>query len=389
MFNSKRIWFNLLSTLLLILFMASSAMAVEINTGDTVNVPSGKIKGPLFVSGNNIAINADVDGDIFAAGQSVVINGTINGDVITAGNSVRINGNVLGDVRAAANTIDINGQIGGNLTGVANSISLREPSNIKRDALLFGNTVEFLGNVDGQALGSANQMNLNGHINGDIRVWNVEKLVVGPAAVINGMVTYNSANPAQIDVQAKVGKMTQLSPPIQPERNVPQRGMSWLGILWVWLAGILIWGAFYLIFPRLFPRIAKTALNAPWPTLGWGFLAMLLIPLAALVFMLTIIGIPLMFILIFAFIITLCLSKILVADLVSRYLVSRFKWEKQGSFLATFIITFLALIVITKLPILSFFLNVIIASMALGMLILTIYHLRGESDEIKSEPVIE
>jgi len=389
MYNKKRGWFCLLSTLLLIFFTASSAIAVEISTGDMVNIPSGKIKGPLFVSGNNIAINADVDGDVFAAGQSVTINGTVNGDLITAANSVRINGNVLGDVRAAAYTIDVNGQIEGNMTGAGNYIGLLAPSKIKRDVLLFGNTLELFGNIDGQAMGSANQMNLNGHINEDVRVWDVQQLMIGPSAVITGMVTYNSANQAQIDVQAKVGKMTQLSPPVRPEKNIPKHDMSWLGVLWLWTAGILSWGAFYLLFPRFLPRLGITALSTPWATLGWGSLALLAIPLAALVLMFTVIGIPLSLLLITAYIITLCLSKIIVADFVSRYLVNHFKWEKRGPFFLSFILTFLALIGLTKIPILSIFLNWIIASMALGALILTIYQLRGESREIPSDSVIE
>jgi hypothetical protein len=93
---------------------------------------------------------------------------------------------------------------------------------------LFGNTVELFGNIEGQAMGSANQINLNGPINGDIRIWNVQTLIVGPSAII-GTATYNSANQAQVDVHAKVGKMTQLSPPVSPERKIPKHDISWLG----------------------------------------------------------------------------------------------------------------------------------------------------------------
>lgn len=388
MYNRKLGWFGLLSTLLLILFMTTSAMAAEIRTGDMVNLTNGELKGPLFVSGNNIVINVDVDGDVFAAGQSITINGAINGDVIAAANAVRINGNVLGDVRAIANTIDVNGQVEGNLTGAGNAIGLREPSKIKRDAILFGNTVEFFGKIEGQALGSANQININGPIYGDIRIWNVQTLIVGPSAII-GTATYNSANQAQVDVYAKVDKLTQLSPPVSPEKNIPKRNISWLGVLWWWAAGILSWGAFYMLFPGLLPRIVKTALNAPWPTLGWGSLGLLVMPLAALVLMSTIIGIPLSLLLIFTYIIILCLSKIIAADFLSRYLVSYFKWKKSGPFIGSFLAIFLTLIVLTKIPILSFFLNWIIASMALGMLILTIWQLRGKSTRTQTDTVNE
>ncbi|MEA4924465.1 MAG: polymer-forming cytoskeletal protein [Syntrophomonadaceae bacterium] len=387
MYHKTLRWLAGLFTLFLVIFTAPAAGAVEIRTGDMVSVPSGTIKGPLFVSGNNVTVKADVDGDIFAAGQSIIIDGNINGDIIAGANTIRINGNIKGDVRAAANSIDIYGQIEGSVTGAGNNINLREASIIKRDALLFGNAVDASGSISGQAMGGAKQINLNGPIGNDVRIWDVDKLTLGPAAAVNGMVTYNSANEAQIDARAKVGSMARLNPPVKPAPNHPRQGIPWLGVLWSLAAGTIIWGVFRLFFPRLFPRLAQNTIDRPWPTLGWGFLAVLLLPLAALVLMLTVIGIPLALILIAAFIIILGLSKILTADAISRYLAAHYNWEKGGPFLAVFLVTFLVLILITKIPILSFFLNVIIISTAMGMLVLGIYNLREGSSPTPTSPV--
>lgn len=380
-----------LSALLLLLFMASSAAALDVSSGDTINLPVGPIKGPLFVSGNNITVNADVDGDVFAAGETVNINGTVNGDVIAVANTLRIKGNIWGDVRAAANSIDMEGQITGSFTGAANTATLGDSSNIERDVLLFASISELLGNIDGQLLSSGSQINLNGIINSDVTIWSVQNLILGPAADIKGSVTYTSVNPAQIDYQAQVEHITQLTPAVNPDRTEPVRRVAWLGVFWSWTAGILIWAAFGLIFPQFFPRVGKTALEKPWAVLGWGFLTLILTPLAALVLAFTLIGIPLVLISLTAYIVILCLAKIMTADLISRFLVRRYQWKARGSLLGAFIVSFLALILLTRIPVLSFFLDIIIASMALGMLVLTISQLRGKSSEIQdqSAPAME
>lgn len=360
---------TLLATLVLTLVMAASAAAVEIRSGDMVNVPSGNINGPLFITGNNITVNADVNGDVFAAGQSISINGRINGDLIAGANSIRVNGVVLGDIRAAANTIEIDGQIEGSLTGVANSIGLGGESRVNRDALLFGNTLDLLGAIQGQALGSANQMNINGPINGEVRIWDVQKLTIGPSAVIGGMVSYGSANQAQIDPAAKTGAVTQLDPPVRPERELPRQDISWITALIFFAGGIILWGTFYLLFPRLYPQLGTTTQHTPLPTLGWGLLALLVAPLAALLLIITVVGIPLALILGLSYILILCLAKIMVSDYISRYMVEKFRWERKGAFILAFLVTFLLLILLSKIPIIGFITTVIIASMALGMVV--------------------
>lgn len=361
-----------------------------------VNVSSGSIKGPLFVSGSNITVDADVDGDVFAAGQSVTINGQVKGDIIAAGSSVLVNGSVLGDVRAAANTIDVNGAVDGSVTAAGNSVSISKGASIKRDVLLMGNTIYVSGPIGGQVLGNGNQIQLNAPINGEVRLWDVQTLVIGPLAIIGGMVTYGSNNQAQLAPDAKIGSISRVNPPVQPQKNtnnVPKQGFSWWAVLWSWAAGFLIWGAAQLLMPRLLPKLSETAQETPWPTLGWGLLTLLVAPMAILLLMITVIGIPLAFISIFAYIISFMVAKVIVSDALARSLVGYFKRDgRVVALVIPFLLTLLVVVLLTKIPVIGFFVSLVVASLALGMIVLSVYRCRRDKSpavETASIPAAE
>ncbi len=373
----KNRWMILLIASILILGWTLAATAVETRSGDMVSVPAGNLTGPLFVSGNNLTVNANVEGDVFAAGSSITINGNVNGDVIAAGNTISVNGPVSGDIRVAGNTIDIGNIVGGSITAAGNTVFLREPSNVYRDVMLFGNTINMHGTIKGQALGSGNQILLQGPINGNVQIWDVQNLNIGPSAAINGTITYRSANTAQIDASAKVGSITQLPALARPQPNVPvpravAHGIAWTAVIISVIAGFIIWGVYYLIFPRLLPRAGQPNYGPFLPKLGWGFLTLLVTPLAVFVLLITVVGIPLALILLFLYILILCLAKVLVSDYIVRLLAERNNWDSKGNVIAAFIITLLILAVAAKIPMIGFFISLIIASVALGLVITAI-----------------
>ena len=365
-----------LVVLILTLLVTASAGAVEVRSGETVIVPEGNVKGPLFISGNNITINADVNGDIFAVGQLITINGRVDGDIIAGANTLKVDGVVLGDIRAAAIFMEINGQVEGSVTGAAQTIELGKVT-VGREVMLFGSEVDVSGTILGDALGSANQYSINGPVNGNVRIWDVGELVIGPSAVVGGNVTYRSANQARIDPAAQTGAVTRLTPQVKKTEQ-PQEGIPWIGFLIFYIMGVVVWGAFYLLFPRLLPQPGSSITYAPLPAMGWGFLSLLLTPLAVLVLMITVIGIPIALILLLAYIIIISLAKIIVADYASRYMLGRYQWQGRGSFIGAFLAAFFVLIALGKLPVAGLFITLIVVSIALGTVILSISRFRSQ-----------
>lgn len=371
MFKCRRKLLVLLTAALIALFMTASAGAVETITGDTIVVPEGKIYGPLFAAGNEVVINAEVDGDVFAAGQTVTINGSVNGDVLAAANIIRINGNVSGDARCASSDLDIRGQVGRSLTSAAANIRLLEGSRINQDALFFAGSATLSGALGRQALGHGGTVRLNGPVGGDVRLWSVSKdLSVGPAAEISGNLTYGSPREASIAPGAKIAGTTRWDRQEPPKTEKPNKGISWLAQLAWFAAGILVWIVFTLLFPRLWARLGGIIIETPLPALGWGFLLLVAAPLAALLLLITVIGIPISLTMIMAYSVLLYAGKIIIGDAVGRLMARRFGWNGRVHEILPFMTAFAGLILLSKIPVAGFLINLVVASMAIGAVFL-------------------
>jgi cytoskeletal protein CcmA (bactofilin family) len=386
MLNIKHKVVKLAVIALVVLGFALPAGAMEQITGDMVNVPPGKITGPLFVSGNFIVVDADVDGDVFAAGQDITINGNINGDLLGAARTIRINGNISGNARCAISDLDISGDIGKSLTAAAAQVRLNENSVIGGDALVFAGTATFSGLLGRQAMGSGGTIRINGPVGGSAYFWNVDKLSIGQAASVNGNLTYGSPNEAEISPGAKITGTTKwdLIQKQQAEPPIRQKGFNWPGVVFMFIAGLLVWGVLALICPRIWGKFSENIIQKPGSALGWGALALLVAPMAALLLFITVIGIPLSMLLITVYTVILCASNIIVGDAGGRYLAKHFGWEGRVHGIWPFMISYAALILLGKIPVAGSLISLVVAAMALGGVVLVIY--RGRQDNTAAAP---
>gem|GEM_PF-4269584 len=270
MHSGRKVGLGLVLTLLLAVFMVSPVGAVAVKSGDMLTIEEGKTTGPLFISGNYVTVNADVDGDVFVAAQSVTINGTVNGDVIAAAQSITVKGSVNGDVRGAANQIDIQGQIMGSVTAAANNIEVRDQAVIGRDVLGFGNSIGTTGRIDGQLMGSAAEVRINGMVNGAVTLWNVQSLSLGPAAVVKDTINYGSPKPATISPQAQINGISWQEKVADVPKQKTAPGFSWLNALGWIAAGLLLWAICYWISPPAVAQYGRDRSKSSGKHLGLG-----------------------------------------------------------------------------------------------------------------------
>jgi len=328
----------------------------------------------------NLSVNiVGAEGDVFAAGQDITINGSINGDLLAAARTIRINGSINGNARCAASDLDFKGELRQSLTAVASEVRLLDGSVIDRDATVVAGSATFSGAVGRQLLGSGGTYRINGPVGGNVRFWSVKDLRVGPAAAITGNLTYGSPNEADISNGAKIAGEIKWEQIEQPEKKAPPVGINWVDQLVWFIAGVLAWGVLALIFPRIWGKLSQNILQSPWAALGWGALTLLVAPLASLVLLITVIGIPLSLTLIMVYATLLYAGKIIIGDAIGRYLAKRFGWEARVHSIWPFMIGFAALILLGKIPVVGFFVSLVVAAMALGTVILAIYRWRQHS----------
>ncbi|MDF9409622.1 polymer-forming cytoskeletal protein [Pelotomaculum isophthalicicum JI] len=383
MFKRKK-WLVPALVLLVLLSLTAPALAVEIRNGDNVTIPAGALKGPLFVAGNEIVIDADVDGDVFAAGQTVIINGNVNGDLLAAARTIRINGEVGGDARCAAQDIDLKGELGQSLTAAASEVRQLDGSRVNRDALIFANQITVSGTVGRQYLGAGGTVRLNGAIGNDVNLWRVEDLRLGPAAVVGGNLYYGAPHEATVASGAQIAGTTKweyLEPKTPTQRQ--HRGFNWLGALAWFAAGVLFWGVLTLISPGIWNLLSQNMRQSPGHSFGWGLLLLLITPLVILLLLITVIAIPLSLILMAAYLILLYAAKIIVGDFIGRLLAARFGWAGRVNSILPFLLGFALLLLLTSIPIVGLLMSIATVCLAMGAAFLAIYHWRQGGTQLE------
>ncbi|HBV97224.1 MAG: hypothetical protein JL50_09130 [Peptococcaceae bacterium BICA1-7] len=369
----------LMVALLSLLCLAIPAGAMEFYKGDLVTLPEGKVEGPVFLTGSSIVINADVDGDVFAAGETVTVNGKIEGDLIAAGNIIRINGSINGDARVAASSITVAGNIAGSLTAAASEIQVLAGSRVNRDMVAAASGMTVSGEISRHLLGAGENIYLNSPVGGNVKIPSVESLKVGPGGAIAGNLSYGSKSLAEVDPGAKIGGTTEWKE-IQPPKG-PQRpeGINWLAQLAWFASGVLVWGILTLLFPPVWGTLSETINRSPWASLGWGVLALLVTPLAALLLLITVVGIPLSLALMFLYAALLYAGKIIVGDAAGRFLSRRFGWENRVPGIVPFMIGLAGLILLSNIPIVGTIISIAVISLAMGSITLALYNWRKKA----------
>ena len=249
-----------------------SVFAQDFRTNDNrVYIGSGEtVDHNVYAFSGDVTVDGTVNGDLFVGGGQVTINGTVGQDLFVGGGTVNIKGKVSGDLRVAGGNVNISGTVGGELLSGAGTL------NIEKDAV-----------VNGEVSIGAGQATIAG-TTGSILA-SVGTLTLDGTAKVNGNLTYTSKDDAIIQGGAVIsGSTTHKLPPVQ--KSASQTFFS--GKLLAFLITIIIAFLFLFIFPNKSTALASDWKNRYGMNLLWGFIALILVPIAAIILMVTVIGIP-------------------------------------------------------------------------------------------------
>jgi len=294
----------------LILFSLSPAISASpgpMNFGASVEVPAGEI----------------ISGDYLCAGASVVIDGTIEGNLTAYGASVVVNGEVKGDVKISAGSIVIMGDVGGNTNLSAGAIVI--DANVGGDLTAAAGSIKCQGNISGDVFLSAGQVDLAAVIGGNLTLNGVVN--VQPETIVNGNLYYSP----QTELLIADGAVIKGEQIIQiPE----EEKFDWAGYifkkLWFFVALFLI-GLFLFIFNKTGYRQMVTDLaQKPFKDLLFGLCVFVIIPVFAIILIITIVGLPLGIILLLAYLILLLLALVLCATFLGEQVLLLITKKKTG-----------------------------------------------------------
>jgi cytoskeletal protein CcmA (bactofilin family) len=320
--------------MLLFLLLLNAIHADESPKQDVSHVivlPSGAVyEGDYFAFGDSVEISGIVNGDVYVLANQVVIDGTVNGDVIVGAVSLEIAGKVAHNVRSVGGQVLVTGQIGNNFSTLAGNVQLLPSSTVARNLVITAGNVDLAcqGAYDGVIV--ASNLRVSGMLKGFLKAY-VGQLRITSKANIVGNVEYRSSAAAWIDPAARMEGTVIYHPSLV--HGLVQG--TWLQRLLVGSKVVtLLMNFFYtlvvgIILLKVFPKNLEAALHTlqdhPLKCFSYGVMLLVLLPLASLVMLMTILGVPFALTLIAANIIGFYTAKIYTIFWASQWLFHRIK----------------------------------------------------------------
>ena len=275
--------------------LAGATAALEAQSfrgGNAVTIRSGAVQeGDLYTGAESVRVHGRLDGDLIAGSNRVLVDGRIDGDVFAAANTVDLRGPIGDSTRIAAQTATVDTTIDGSLLAAAAELIVTDDARIAGGITAAGARVEIDGVVGNGVRLAAGEIVIRGRVEGDANLI-ADSVDLAPGARITGDLQYQARAPLSPEAAALVDGDVRFEERVDDES---EGGTPWgvvIGVLQM-LAALLTGIVVVALFRGGVQRLAGSAADQTTLSALLGFAAFLLVPVAAGVAMLTLVGLPL------------------------------------------------------------------------------------------------
>jgi hypothetical protein len=358
------------------LLLQTSAGAVEEQWHEAV------VAGDYFGAGRAPQPAQTIEGDAFIAGAEIDLRVPVDGDAALSGGKIRISGRIGEDLYAAGGEVMLDAPVLRNARLAGKDIQLSARSDIAGRSTVAGRNVTVEGGVAGQLMVFGESVVLNGRFGSGVLVF-ARELSVGPDAVIQGRLTYRTAKEPNVSATAEiVGGMKKSDAEFDTEELRPWARRVAFAAAAVFSAGVFFAGLLaILLAPAATASVTRTINLRPWQSLLVGALLAIGIPFAAVLLMVTVIGIPVGVALMFAWPVLLLLGYLFGVMFMSDSLANLFVRSGngipgRGLRIGLFALVLIVLLVLGWLPILGWLIGVVLLWLGLGAIVVDLYQRR-------------
>lgn len=333
-----------------------------------------------FAAGRSLQIDKPVAGDLIAAGGSVDVMTTVDGDAVLAGGTVTVSKRVAQNFYGAAGKLYINDAVGRNARVAGGQVTFSQVSEVMGNVSAAGGEVTLNGKVKGHVIVAGGHVLIDAIVGGDVEATSGQ-VELGPNARIGGKLRYASREPLKRDPAAQVqGAVETFAPPggwPVPE-NVEHRMGRTGG--WVWTVGLLVVAAALVAFlPNFYAGVAMTLRSHAGKSLLIGFITLVCVPVLALLFLITIIGVPLALLIVLMYLIMLAVGYVSTGIALGDWLLLRARGDGVQSTLwrvGAAVVGVLVVSLLARIPWLGGWVVLVALLVGLGALALQIWKLR-------------
>jgi hypothetical protein len=292
------------------------ASAATLASGQQYLLPvQQQVSDDLYVAAGTATIAGDAAEDVFAVGGTIALTGSVGGDAAIFGGTIQLLGPVTGDVRVAGGTISANEHIGGDMMVAGGTVHLLSGARVQGDLIVAGGQVVIDGIVDGAVRMAGGQLTINGTVNGNVSARADKEIIMGSSAHVGGTVSYTGAhNPApktgKTNMAFPIGAMLAMAALITGMKMIAFLGLGVL-LVWVWRKQSL--------------ELFSDACGSFWSTLGKGFAYAILVPIAAILLLISFVGTLAGVIAILVYIIAWIFASVMAGMFLGSWVVKVFK----------------------------------------------------------------
>jgi len=351
-----------------LLALASPAAATEFRKNDTVTIKKDEvIKGDLFVAGNHVRIEGEVDGDVFAFAEQLEVSGRINGDLIGCIQSERISGVVDGNVRTVANNVTITGAVERNVLAWNDSFILDSSGKIGRTLTVGGESIVLDGKIGRDLLGFFERGTISGFIGGSVRARG-KMLSIVSGAEIGGHTKFDGHKEPSVSADAKLAFPLEFT---KVEHKRPERS----GGYYLWR--VIFTGAFILfglVLAGLMPKFAVETVESAGQigaSFGLGVLVFFGVLIASIIACITIVGLFVGISSLMLWLAMLMAAEVVVGGLVGQWLMGR--TPEFWPFFVRVVVGVIVVRVITSVPFIGGVAGFAVGIWGMGAISLALY----------------
>lgn len=317
---------------------------------------------------------------LFAAGLALA--GTVSAAAMPGnasflfGGDVDISQPVEGTVHAAGGNVTVSAPVNGSLWVAGGNVRLDSAAAVSGDASIAGGDVAIDGSIKGDLKAAGGQVRINGPVAGDASIA-AGTLELGPGARIDGKLTFRGRELHRDPAAQVVGGVEQHHPSAARWRTHERTATERFLHGWIWVAGLMVLAALIAAaLPDASNRMARELRERPWITPLLGFVALTSIPIAAVLLMITIIGIPLGVLAIIGYIALLLIGYTWLAVVVGGMLLDRVKPETAARTawrVGAAVLAMLALAVLVRVPYVGGFIRLAALVVGVGMIAAAVF----------------
>ncbi len=358
----------LASLSLLLMMTAAPASAAEFRKGDNVTIGKDQvIKGDLFITGEHVRIEGEVDGDVYAFAQQLDVSGHINGDLIAFAQSERVSGVIDGNLRSMANNLTISGTVDRSGSIWVQTLELDSNGKIGRSLTAGGQSLTVDGKIARDFLSFSEITTISGLVGGSFK-GHGKSLSIASGAEIDGKTVFEGQQPPSVSSETKLASQPEFT---KVQHHAEERGSGYYVWRVIWTGAFLVFG---LVLAGLMPKFAAETVESAGQigaSFGLGVLVFFGVFIASLIACITIVGLLVGISSLMLWFVMLFAAEVVVGGIVGHWIMGH--TEEFWPFFLRVLVGVVAVRIVTSLPFIGFWAGLAVAVWGMGAISLALY----------------